>query len=73
VIGANAGAIPEITGGAAMLFEPHSPEELSQAILKVTGEPDVRRALVERGLARAREFTWERAARQTLEVFKELA
>jgi glycosyltransferase involved in cell wall biosynthesis len=73
VIGANAGAIPEVTGGAAILFDPHSPQELSQAILKVTCEPDVRRDLVDRGLARAREFTWERTARETLAVFNELA
>jgi glycosyltransferase involved in cell wall biosynthesis len=73
VIGANAAAIPEVTGGAALLFDPHSPEELSEAILKVTGSPDVRRELVQRGLARAREFTWERTARLTLEVFRELA
>jgi glycosyltransferase involved in cell wall biosynthesis len=72
VIGANAGAIPEVTGGAAMLFDPHSPQELSEAILKVTCEPKVRRDLVERGLARAHEFTWERTARETLAVFKEL-
>ena len=73
VIGANSGAIPEVTGGAALLFDPHSPEELSEAILKVTCEPEVRRDLVQRGLVRAREFTWERTARETLEVFKELA
>jgi glycosyltransferase involved in cell wall biosynthesis len=73
VIGANAAAIPEVTGGAAILFDPHSPQELSQAILKVTCEPGVRHDLVERGLARAREFTWERTARETLEVFRELA
>jgi len=73
VIAANTGAIPEITGGAAILFDPHNPQELSQAILKVTCEPEVRRNLVERGLARAREFTWERTARETLAVFNELA
>ena len=73
VIGANAGAIPEVTGGAAILFDPHSPQELSQAILKVTCEPEFRRDLAERGLARSREFTWERTARETLAVFKELA
>lgn len=72
VIGAAAGAIPEITGGAAMLFDPHSPSELAQAILKVTGNPETRRALVERGLARAREFSWERTAQETLAVFREL-
>ena len=73
VIGANAGAIPEICDGAVMLFDPHNPEELSQAILKVSAEPNVRSELVQRGLRRAREFSWERTARETLEVFKELA
>lgn len=73
VIGANAGAIPEVTGGTALLFDPHNPEELAQAILKVTGQPEIRRDLVDRALVRVREFTWERAARQTLEVFRELA
>jgi len=72
VIGANAGAIPEVTDGAAMLFDPHSSEELSQAILRVTCEPDIRRDLVKRGLVRVREFTWERTARETLSVFREL-
>jgi len=73
VIGANAGAIPEVTDGAAMLFDPHSPEELSQAILKVTCEPDLHRGLVDRGLVRARQFTWQRAAHETLAVLGELA
>jgi len=41
VIAANTGAIPEITGGAAILFNAHSPQEFSQAILKVMCEPDV--------------------------------
>jgi glycosyltransferase involved in cell wall biosynthesis len=73
VIGANSGAIPEITGGAALLFDPHSPEELSQAILTVIEDKDVRRSVVERALVRVKDFTWERTARETLDLFKELA
>jgi glycosyltransferase involved in cell wall biosynthesis len=73
VIGANSGAIPEITGGTAMLFDPHSPEDLTRAILTVTQDADVRRDLVERALVRVKDFTWERTARETLDVFKELA
>jgi glycosyltransferase involved in cell wall biosynthesis len=73
VIGANAGAIPEVTGGAALLFDPHNAQELADAILKVTGEPEFRRDLVQRGRARAGEFTWQRTARETLAVFEELA
>jgi glycosyltransferase involved in cell wall biosynthesis len=72
IVASKTGAIPELVDGAAILIDPHSVEELSQALLKVTCSPEVRRDLTERELVRAREFTWERAARQTLEVFKEL-
>lgn len=73
VIGANAGAVPEVAGDAALLFDPRRPEELAEAILAVTGNPDLRRDYARRGLDRARQFSWERTARQTLEVFRELA
>jgi glycosyltransferase involved in cell wall biosynthesis len=73
VIGANSGAIPEITAGTAMLFDPHSPDELATAILKVTQDQTVRRDLIDRALVRVKDFTWERTAQETLDVFKELA
>ena len=73
VIGANSGAIPEITGGTAMLFDPRQPADLARAILTVTQDAAVRRDLVERAFVRVREFTWERTALETLNVFKELA
>jgi glycosyltransferase involved in cell wall biosynthesis len=73
VIGANSGAIPEITAGTAMLFDPTSPEDLERAILTVVEDEAVRRDLVNRALVRVREFTWERTARETLDVFRELA
>src|SRR5262249_16853379 len=73
VIGANAGAIPEVTGGAAILFDPQSPGELAEALVRITCDVNVRRDFVERGLRRAREFTWERTALQTLDVLRELA
>jgi glycosyltransferase involved in cell wall biosynthesis len=73
VIGANSGAIPEITAGTAMLFDPRSPEDLANAILTVTQNATVRRDLVDRAFVRVRDFTWERTARETLAVFEELA
>jgi glycosyltransferase involved in cell wall biosynthesis len=72
VIAANTGAIPEITGDAALLFDPHDWEELSRAILSVACDGAVRRDLAERGLRRAQMFNWDRAAQATLNVFKEL-
>jgi glycosyltransferase involved in cell wall biosynthesis len=73
VIGADSGAIPEIAGGAAELFEARNAQALAEAIVRVTCEPGVRGSLVERGLRRAREFTWERTARETLKVLNEVA
>lgn len=73
VVGARAGAIPEVCGDAAVLFDPRDPDELAEALVRVLEDGALRRALVERGLARAREFTWERAARETLRVLEEAA
>jgi glycosyltransferase involved in cell wall biosynthesis len=72
VVGANAGAIPEVTGDAALLFDPHRPDRLAEALLTVATDRTVRQGMVERGLARAAEFTWDRTARETLAVFEEL-
>jgi glycosyltransferase involved in cell wall biosynthesis len=73
VLGANSGAIPEIAGGAALLFEPKDAEQLAQAIRRIVSDRELRQSYVERGLRRAHEFTWERCARETLQVLQEVA
>ena len=66
VAAADAGAIPEVCGDAAALFDPTDVEAIAAGIL----ETDERRdELVERGLARAAEFTWEETARQHEAVY----
>jgi glycosyltransferase involved in cell wall biosynthesis len=72
VIAARAGAIPEISGGAALLFDPHNPGDLAEGILQTINNADFRQSLIRRGLTRAKEFTWDRCAAETLEVFKEV-
>jgi glycosyltransferase involved in cell wall biosynthesis len=70
VAASNAAAIPEVCGGAAVLFDPLDPESIVQAIL----ETDERRAeLSELGLFRAAAFTWEDAARRHEEVYRSVA
>jgi len=71
VIAARAGAIPEISGGAALLFDPYDPKELAGTILKVLTDADLRGTLIDKGLTRAKEFSWERCAVETLQVLKE--
>jgi len=65
----NTCAGPEVAGGAARLIDPHSEEDLTQALLEVTGSEALRRAMRARGLERARRFGWPQAARRVLEAF----
>jgi len=72
VIGSRSGAIPEISDGAAILFDPYNPAEIGEAILKTLEDGDFRQSLIQKGLARAKEFTWDRCATNTLQVLKEV-
>jgi glycosyltransferase involved in cell wall biosynthesis len=73
VLGARAGAIPEVAGDAALLFAATDPDDLASALQRVIGSADLRGVLVQRGFERAAEFTWERCAAQTLAVLREAA
>jgi glycosyltransferase involved in cell wall biosynthesis len=64
------GALEEVAGGAAVLVDPLDSESIAAGI----AEADARREeLVPLGLARAREFTWTRAADAVESLWKELA
>ncbi len=69
VITSNASSLPEVVGEAGVTVEPTDVEGLSEAVRRLLEDAELRRELAQRGLARAREFTWERAARQLLEVY----
>jgi len=69
VVAANAASLPEVVGDAGLLVDPRSPEAIAEAIAQVLEDPSLASHLRERGLQRAREFTWERTARETLELY----
>ena len=67
-------SLPEVAGDAAILLDPPvSPETLASAIARVTGDEELRRWLVERGLARVAGFDWRRTAAVTAGVYEALA
>jgi len=69
VVASGTSALPEVVGDAGLLVNPRSAAELAEAMRRVLADPDLGRALGERGLARARGFTWQTAARQTAAVY----
>jgi len=70
VVCSNRAALPEVAGGAAFLVDPLNPEQIAAAIVKVCTTPGLRDQLVSLGLRRAGEFSWERAASETVAVYR---
>jgi glycosyltransferase involved in cell wall biosynthesis len=69
VITTRTSSLEEIASGAAEIVDPRDPEALADAIVAVGSDEARRRDLSARGLARAREFSWSRTAREMLGVY----
>jgi glycosyltransferase involved in cell wall biosynthesis len=66
-------ALAEVAAGAALLADPQETGEIEQAMLRLNDDAQLRLVLARAGRLRAREFTWERCARRTIDALKELA
>jgi glycosyltransferase involved in cell wall biosynthesis len=73
VFATTTGALPEVVGDAGVLIRPDDPVDIAQGLGWVLGNLQFREALVQKGLARAATFSWERAARETLAVYDAVA
>jgi glycosyltransferase involved in cell wall biosynthesis len=63
-------SLPEVVGDAALFFDPDQPEQLTECLTRVVGDPALRANLVERGHARARLFSWQQMADATLAGYR---
>jgi glycosyltransferase involved in cell wall biosynthesis len=63
-------ALPEVAGDAALLFDPDDLEAVTDAVARLLRDVPLREELVARGLARARQFTWDATAAATLESYR---
>lgn len=70
VITSNISSLPEVAGDAAILVDPCSVDEIASALQGVLSNPELAAELRTKGLARARQFTWERTARETIAVYE---
>ncbi len=69
VVCADATALPETAGGAAVLVDPHDPDAIAAGVAEALTR---REELVLSGRTRAAEFSWERTARETVAVYREV-
>jgi glycosyltransferase involved in cell wall biosynthesis len=72
VVTSNVSALPEVTGDAALLADPYDVESIVDAMRQVLSDPALAAEMSRKGLLRAREFSWERSAAKTLEVYQQV-
>jgi glycosyltransferase involved in cell wall biosynthesis len=73
VVCSNATAMPEVADAAAILFDPKSVGQIARAMGDVLLDAELRARLERLGSQRASQFTWEKAAQRTLDVYYDVA
>jgi len=71
VVTSNVSSLPEVVGDAAILVNPENVFDIARGIRDVLLDEGLRAELVRRGRERAARFSWERTARQMLEIYEE--
>ena len=70
VVCTRASSLPEVAGGAALLFEPRDDAALAEHLARILSDPSLAEDLRRRGLARAATFSWARTAEATRAVYR---
>jgi alpha-1,3-rhamnosyl/mannosyltransferase len=73
VVCSDAASLPEAAGDAALLADASRPALLAEALARVLADPGLAEDLARRGLARAREMSWEAAARRLRALYRDVA
>ena len=72
VLSSTLGSLPEVVGDAGLYFDPFDCNAISDAILRIVNDDELCDSLSRKSIARAREFTWERAAVMALDHLEKL-
>ncbi|HXH50753.1 MAG TPA: glycosyltransferase family 1 protein [Terriglobia bacterium] len=72
VVASETSSLPEVGGDAALFVDPDDPKDIAEKVVSAVEDEDKRKVMIERGLARARAFTWRRTAKANLQVYNEV-
>jgi len=72
VVVSKVASLPEVVGEAGYYVDPHSEDSVREALLAVERDDSLRAELGRKGRARARGFSWPKAAQETIEVYQEV-
>ncbi len=72
VVTSNVSSLPEVVGDAAVLVDPYSSASIADGMRRALTDEDLRTFLRVRGMARAREYSWEQSVKRIHEVYGEV-
>ena len=72
VVCSNVSALPEVVGDAAVVVNPENVFDIARGMKEVLLDENLRSTLIARGYQQARQFSWERTAKQVLEAYQEI-
>ncbi len=72
VIISNSSSLPEIAGNAALVFEKNNKEDLAIKMNLLLSNTSLKNEMIEKGIAREKEFSWEKHYQNTLAIYKSL-
>lgn len=72
VIVSNAASLPEVCGDAALYCNPYSPDDIAAKICLLMADSGLREELRQKGLERAKQFSWEKCARETFAIIEKV-
>ena len=73
VVASNVSSLPEVLGDAAILVNPENVFDIARGVKEALLDDSLREKLIGKGRAQAARFSWERTARDVLEIYREAA
>lgn len=72
VVVSNVASLPEVCGDAAYYVDPYNVESIAEGMQKVLTDDTLRQSLIQKGIERAKLFSWEKSAKEHIKVFEEV-
>lgn len=73
VVASNIQSLKEVYGGAALYFDPKDPKDIAEKIRQVLTDTKLRSDLIKKGKAQVKKYSWQKMAKYTLGVYREVA
>ncbi len=72
VVTSNVSSLPEVAGGAAVLVDPYDEDAIASAIVRAVSDDSLRSELIEKGIQRARTFSWKQSVKKIHDIYMQV-